>query len=289
MILPIKRNKNGFTVVRVHYSLDPEKNTDEWILKARKGISERGWLREYEIDYSTYEGKAFYPEFSEYNIAKESLKWTKGIIYRGWDYGFHHPFCHISYLNEFDQWCWLKGIIGNDEGIKDFGLRVKRYCESEYPGARFIDADDIAGNQMNDKSEHTSQQILNSLGIYPQSRKQEIREGAEIIRQKLKMRIDGRPGILVDPNETYFIDGFKGGLHYPEAREGKPFAEFYEKEGYYEHGFDSARYICINMFSVTGIEDQQNIIARDENEVKYAMGSPDRNDISDDLEGGEFF
>lgn len=237
MILPVKKNKNGFTVARVHYSLDPEKNMDAWILNARTSTTERGWMREYEIDYSTYEGKSFYPEFSEYNIAKQELHWEKGIIYRGWDYGFHHPACHISCINEFDQWCWLKGILGQDEGIKDFGMRIKRYCDSEYPGAKYIDADDIAGTQVSDKSEHTSQQILNSIGIYPQSRKQEIREGAEIIRQKLKMRIDGKPGLLVNPTEEIFIDGFKGGLHYPENKEGRPQSEHYEKDGYYDHCF----------------------------------------------------
>lgn len=276
MIVPIVRNPvNKFTVARVHYSLDSEKNNEAWIKSAMQGMPERGWLREYEIDYSTYSGKAFYSEFKEFNIAKESFTYIQGnIIYRGWDFGFHRPCMLITWLNEFDQWCWKKCILGQDEGIMQFGQRCVRFCQSEYPGARYIDYCDPAGHQMNDKSEQTSVQILNSLGVYPQSQKQEIKQGAEIIRQKLLLRVDGKPGLLIDPEETYLIDGMKGGLHYPETKEGQTEAEHYEKEGYYEHFGDTARYVAVGIFTVIGQQQMQNEIARDPMEQEYAMGRP---------------
>ena len=239
MILPVVKNpKNKFTVVTVHYSADPEKNTPEWIAEAKAGLSERGWMREYEIDYSTYAGKSFYPEFKNYNIASQEIEYNNETLYRGWDFGFHRPCVVVTKLNQFDQWCLMKSILGEDEGIRAFGARVNRYCQAEYPGAKYIDACDPAGVQKTDKSDHTSVEILNAMGIFPQYRKQEIKEGAEIIRQKLRMRADGKVGLLVDPRDTYLIDMFKGGLHYPEMKEGKTEKEFYEKEGYFEHGGD---------------------------------------------------
>lgn len=275
-VLPVTKNpKNGFTVVRVHYTADPEKSTKEWFVNAKQGMTERGWLREYEIDYSQYAGKSFYPEFQEYNIAKTPIQYQQGeVLYRGWDFGFHRPCVLITKLDQFGRWCWLKCILGQDEGIMDFGKRVRSYCLSEYPGAKWIDACDPAGQQVSDKSEKTSVEILNLLGVYPQSRKQPIKQGAEIIRQKLQMRADGKMGLLVNQSETEVIDGFKGGLHYPEVKEGKAEKEFYEKDGFYDHIFDSARYLAVEMFTVIGQQQETNEIARDPMKEKYAMGSP---------------
>lgn len=276
MILPVKRNKNNnFTVVRCHYSADPEKNTPEWISEAKSGMPERGWNREYEIDYSSFAGKAFYPEFKEYNIAKENVKYQlRETLYRGWDFGFHRPCCLITKLNEFTQWCWLKCILGEDEGIMEFGKRVRKYCLTEYPGAKYIDACDIAGTQVSDKSEKTSVQILNALGIWPQSRKQPIKQGAEIIRQKLAMRADGKVGLLVNPDQEDVIDGFKGGIHYPEPKEGQPEKEFYEKDGYYDHIFDGSRYLSTEMFTVIGQQQSSNEIATDPLKHQWRDGRP---------------
>lgn len=277
MLLPVKHNPdNGFTVVRVHYEADPLKASPEWSNEEMKGYSPRAWMREFEIDYSHYDGKPFFPEFQEYNIAKRAFEYKHNeVLYRGWDFGFHRPCCVITKLNEFDQWCWMKMILGEEEGIMAFGKRVRQFCLSTYPGAKYIDACDPAGDSVSDKSEKTSIGILNTLGIWPQFRKQPIKQGAEIIRQKLMMRVDGKPGILISPDQEYFIDMMKGGLHYPEAtREGQIEKEFYLKDGYYDHGGDALRYIAVEMFTIIGQQQEANEIARDPMKDKYAMGNP---------------
>ena len=280
-VVPVRRNpKNKFTVATCHYSLDPEKNTPEWIALAKEGMTERGWNREYEIDYTSFAGKPVFDNFKQYNIFESKYK-PGEILYRGWDYGYHHPAVIITKLNEHDQWCWLRGILGSNEGIYDFGLRIKRFCESEYPGAKFIDAGDPAGEAMSDKSEKSSVEILRSMGIAVRSRKQPIKKGIEIIRQKLNMRADGKPGLLVNPDQTILIDGFKGGWHYPEIKEGVSEPEYYEKDGYFDHLGDAARYISVEMFDVIGNTQLSNEISRDENELMYQMGSSNygNNDI----------
>ncbi len=276
-VLPYKKNlANQFAVVRIHYSVDPGKDAD-WVKQAKQGMPENGWKREYEIDYSSYAGKPYYPEFREYNISKQSIEYAeREVLYRGWDYGFHRPCCIITKLDQRDRWCWLKVILGKDEGILDFGKRVNNYCHSTFPGARYIDADDIAGNQVSDKSEKTSRQLLNTLGVYPRARRQEIRQGGELIRKKLLMRADGQPGLLIDPTQTMFIDGFKGGLHYPDVfdnkgslLEGKREPQHYEKDGFYDHIFDAARYIAVEMFSLVGEVETTNRIAVDRSSLEY--------------------
>jgi len=294
-VLPYKKNPNNkFAVVRVHYSIDPEKNNPEWIARAKEGMPENGWKREYEIDYSSFAGKPFYPEFKEYNIAPQEIEYVqREILYRGWDYGFHRPCCVITKINQFDQWCWLRVILGHDEGILDFGRRVQNFCLSTYPGARYIDGDDIAGTQVSDKSEKTSRQLLNTLGIYPKSRKQEIRQGAEIIRKKLGMRVDGKPGLLVDPTQTIFVDGFQGGLHYPDVfldtgdlKEGRREPQYYQKDGYYDHVFDATRYIAVEMFSLVGETELPNQLSNNrsnlEQQFRDGRGENTSNNIIDD-------
>jgi hypothetical protein len=262
-------------VVTVHYSADPNKNTDEWYKLAKQGMPERGWMREYEIDYTYFEGKAFFPEFKQYNVGENEYL-PKETLFRGWDYGFHRPAVLITKVNQFDQWCWIKAIMGRDEGIMDFGKRVRQYCITHYPGALYVDVGDPAGESMSDKSEKTSVQVLESLGIYVRSRKQPIKQGAEIIRQKLKMRVDGKTGIVVNNGEHLLIDGFKGGLHYPETKLGTSFKEAYEKDGYYDHIFDCGRYLAADMCRVIGEVQQVNKFDGTSDDVKeqYRMGRP---------------
>lgn len=293
-VVRTKKNKNGFTVATVHYSMDPEKNNPEWISAAKRGLSERAWNREYEIDYTIFAGKPFFPEFNDYNI-RETHYFPRQTIYRGWDYGFHRPACLITVLNQFDQWCWLEVILGKDEGIMEFGKRVREHCLTRYPGAYYVDAGDPAGEQVSDKSEKTSVQILQNLGIFVRSRKQPTKQGSEIIRQKLPMRVDGKPGILINPDQTILIDGFKGGLHYPDVFDntgqieaGKVIPEHYQKDGFYDHCFDAGRYIATEMFTVIGEQQMPNALtfSSDDPRHQYRMGGPgpearDHNEVSD--------
>jgi hypothetical protein len=272
MLLPVSRNpRNKFTVVTVHYSADPDKASEAWIKMAMQGMPERGWMREYEIDYTVFEGKTFFPEFKQFNIENCAYE-PKEIVYRGWDYGYHRPCCLITKLNKQDQWCWLEVILGQDENVLDFGKRVRTHCITHFPGAMYVDVGDPAGEAISDKSEKTSVQILESVGIYIRSRKQPTKQGAEIIRQKLAMRADGKPGMIVDPSQQLLIDGFRGGLHFPETREGQPLSEHYEKDGYYEHPFDCGRYLATDMFTVIGQIQMPNKLSSFNEEEKYRMG-----------------
>ena len=285
MLLPITRNKkNKFTVVTLHYSADPDKASEAWIKEAMQGMPERGWMREYEIDYTVFEGKTFFPEFKNHHI--QTTDYTpKETLYRGWDYGYHRPCVLITKLNEDDQWCWLECILGEDENIMDFGRRVRTHCITHYPGALWVDVGDPAGEAVSDKSEKTSVQILEGLGIYVRSRKQPTKQGAEIIRQKLALRVDGKPGMVVNHDQHVIIDGFRGGLHFPEVKEGQPEKEHYEKDGFYEHPFDAARYLATDMFTVIGEVQMPNLLRSNAMEEQYQMGRPvddaSGNDLAD--------
>jgi len=148
MLLKPKWNpKNKFCVVRVHYSVDPDKNNPEWIARAKEGISEKSWQREYEISYETFSGKAVYEDFGEHLIAETSPK-PGDYVYRGWDFGYHRPAVVFAGFNNDDQFCIYDEIMGEDEGIKKFASRVKRYSQANFPGAQWLDACFAPGTQV---------------------------------------------------------------------------------------------------------------------------------------------
>jgi len=228
---------NKFCVVRLHYSSDPEKNTPEWKEQAHRGVSDRSWNREYEIDYDTFEGKPVFEGFREDlhvgSFSYEPLP-TK-TLYRGWDFGYHRPAVCIGWLNPDDQYIVKREIMGHDEGIKDFGKRVLNISDTEFPNARWIDFCDPAGHQKSDKSEFTSVEVINSLGVFPTSKPSNIQEKLEVVRQRLLMRNDGKVGIIIDISCTRIINGFKGGYRYAEEVDGKPVSELPLKDNYYDN------------------------------------------------------
>ncbi len=284
MIIPVTRNPiNRFTVARLHYSMDPEKADPAWIERTKRGMPESGWMREYEIDYSTYSGKAVYAGDFRHELHVRPLENpSREILYVGWDFGYHRPAVLITKVNEFDQWLWLKAILGQDEGIDKFGERIQRFLMTEYPGCKFLHACDPAGHQKTDKAEKTSIQVLEDMGIFPVSRPSAIVEGIEIIRKKLAMRDDGKVGLLINQTEENLIEGFKGGYRYPEFKEGQPEKEEPLKDGFYDHLFDCGRYLAVNFFTLVDYGKQEtNPITRDE---VTPRGDPNRN-VIDEGEG----
>lgn len=268
MILNPRWNpKNKFCVLRLHYSADPEKNTPEWKEIAHRGLTDRQWNREYEIDYDTFSGKPVFPEFREDlhigTFTYEPMP-TK-TLYRGWDFGYHRPAVAVAWLNEFDQLITKREILGKDEGVKEFGNRVLNICATEFPNAKWIDAADPAGHQKNDKSEFTSIEVLNQIGVFPTSKPSHIAEKLEIMRQRLKMRNDGKVGIIVDSGCTRIINGFKGGYRYAEVKEGQPEKEEPLKDNYYDNIFDALLYLMTNFLELapTNNLDRTDTVAND--------------------------
>lgn len=249
MVLNPRWNPNNkFCVLRVHYSADPEKNTPEWIARAKEGISEKSWQREYEISYETFSGKAVYEDFGEAHI--QNFEYKPGdIIMRGWDFGYHRPFTVFAFFNEFDQLCIRREVMGNNEFIKDFGKRIKNISLTEFLNVKWLDACDDAGKQQKDSGD-TSIQVLTNLGFSMNYRHSYIDEGLEIIRQRLQRRNDGKYGLIIHPDCKILIDAFKGGYRYPDKKDGSPEKEEPLKDGYYDHGMDALRELCVNFLEL---------------------------------------
>lgn len=95
--LTFRRNKNSFFVIQVHYSADPHKDPatargQEWYQKARRGMPEQSWKKEYEIDWFARSGQLVYPQFSRGIHLMDPFKIpTDWIRYCAVDPGLRNP------------------------------------------------------------------------------------------------------------------------------------------------------------------------------------------------------
>ena len=196
----------------------------------------------------TPDGKPFYSGYLE-NLHKGQYQWNpQKELLLGWDYGYHHPACLITQIGTDDRWYWLHEMMGNDETIESFSDKVIRTLNLKFPNAMHKSFGDPAGRQVNDKSDKTSADILRTKGFNVLSRPSEYRERKEIIDKLLNTMINGKPALVVNESCGIVNDGFLGGYHYPESKDGKPIEETPVKDGYYEHLMNCGEYIAVNVF-----------------------------------------
>lgn len=241
--LSIQGMENGFQIVRLHYTADPDK-TPEWAETMRKGYVSDIWNQEMELDFTKATGKRVYPEFkSELHIS--SLKpITHRDIWRGWDFGYHHPACVWGQVDTNDRLNIFCELLGNETVINKFADEVLAISDKLFFGFNFLDAGDPAVKQKTDKNERTTADILRQKGINIQSRNTQVKDGINIIRNLLLPRPDGFVKFKVDECCKLLVDGFLGGYVRKEDGEDEP-----EKDGYYEHLFDALRYMIVVLYN----------------------------------------
>ena len=108
--------------------------------------------------------------------------------------------------------------------------------------------------QHNDKSETTSFKICQDHGFNLKVRQSTYRDRKEIIERQMSTLYNGKPVLRVDRSCKIIIDGFLGGYHYPERKQGSPALDKYSqpfKDGWYEHLMNTVEYVAVNVFKPT--------------------------------------
>lgn len=245
--------RNGFRVLRIHYTADPDKRTKEWYAATRPGYSQTAWDQEFEIKFTSYAGKGIYRREFISTPASEGGHYLRGYglapqrpIYRVWDFGYHHPAVifvqdaipHHHYI--FDE------LMGTDVYLQDFVPQVLSKTDDytrQYNGV-VRDFCDPAGRHV--KSTGLSDlQILHEFNIHPVWAPFEIKDTINYVRGALTdvVQKDGMPVLLIDPDRCPIATaGFNGGYRYPDARPNKQESEKPLEDGYYEHLADDIRY-----------------------------------------------
>jgi len=87
-----RRLSTNYCHLRIHYSADPEKDT-EWVMRHSAlygGVKTPKWRREMEIDYTAVEGQPVYPMWAD-EVHVFDLPLEDMVVYRVIDHGIRHP------------------------------------------------------------------------------------------------------------------------------------------------------------------------------------------------------
>lgn len=227
----------------------------------------RSWQQKYLEGKTGFiaDGKPFYDGFQE-SLHKRSLTYIpEKVVYRGIDFGFHHPAFVYAGFDAHDRFMVLAEMMGNDITIDKFADKMIAFENTHFPEAKFETYYDPAGEQVTDKSEKTSVEILASKRITGRCKQSTYRERKELIERKLSTLIGGIPSLIVDESCKIIIDGFLGGYHYPKRQGDKPVKEEPEKDGYYDHLMNALEYIIVNLFTVAaGNEESDDYLPANE-------------------------
>ena len=242
-----KNSGNGFKVIRIHYTADPNKGSEEWLKKTKKDFAQtpEGWEREFEINFEAKKGKRVYDCF-KFDKNVQSVKFIpQWNLIRGWDFGYHDPACVFCQIDRVQlRLRILREVQGKDERIWDFRDRIKNITQEHYKDVLFEDFCDYHGKDERGTAAMTDIQYLNQAGIFPTGipvpREQRIS-----ILNYLAFRIceDKEPGLLIDPSCSKIIDGLSGGLVYREVKEGEQAKDEIDRKSDFIHLNDALAYI----------------------------------------------
>lgn len=246
--------KNGFAVLRLHYTADPDKNPEtergrQWYAAVRRQFPENHWNREMEIDFLSHAGMAVCPDFDMKTHVLDTLAPHADFpLYRGWDPGIRASACVIGQIVEHDkgrpqvrifhEYPFFEAVFSR---LRD---RVIAECDDRYPKRRFYDEQDVAGRGR-DLDGRTAVQILGEKGITPRDQKSKPTERALLINDILMSRThDGQPCFLIHPRCHRLISGFRGLYRFKETKAGRGTDKIDDTE--IVHLFDAMGYMLYN-------------------------------------------
>lgn len=222
--LGVKKNAyNGFNIVRLHYTADPNKATKEWFDKTRKGYSEAAWRKEYEIDFEVLSGTLVYPEYDPYLhlIPKSLINFDKlnseGARFRILDHGQTNPTAMLwIWVDRDDNWIVYREyyVAGQTVPFHAQNIKVMSGRESYQeniadPSIFYKTQQDTEGSMFSIAKRYEEHGISFSAG------NNDFKSGSDIIRERLKKddnRINpftgekGAPGIYFVREECKWTD-----------------------------------------------------------------------------------
>ncbi len=192
------------------------------------------------------QGKLVHNNFKrDLHVAKQPLIWAKGELWRGWDNSGNTPACVVVQMPTARQIQVIREFYTDKMGLVDFGEWVKTECNISYPGAKYQDWADPAGENEFSKKEGgftSNAKLMREIGINVQPSEQNWTARKESLETELG-RIDG---ILIDPGCTRLINGFIGGYHYPEVGKTGTYAAKPEKNRF-AHVVESLQYVVLKI------------------------------------------
>lgn len=251
-----KNPKNGFFIIDLHYTANPEKRSPEFREAVRASLPIRRYRMEYEKNWETFEGKQVYEDFNEQlHLTPTRPQMHVGLpLLLGWDSSGLTPAVIVGQMQE-DRLVIFREIIGDGMGAVRFVPMVREQLEIIYGitdvNEQTISFFDPAGFKRNEITEQTYLQTMNKEGF------RKTRQGA----MTWNARVDSVTEWLISlsagkgkfqifaPDCPVLVAGFKGGYRYPESNmEIEPEKGRAVKDAH-SHPHDALQYLCSGLKS----------------------------------------
>ena len=182
----------------------------------------------------------------DYHVAPKPLQWNKGCpMIRGWDFGYRGTAITVAQDDlRTRQIKVYRSIIGQNVLLDSFADEYLPELDNQFPGAMWEDYIDAAGRQKNTNGP-SCVDILKAKGLRPKYKIATIAYGVNIIMEQLRLSLNGRPTLYIDPSCETLIEALQGG--YCNKKDVTDNEINPVKDGYYDHVMDSFRYIMVNI------------------------------------------
>lgn len=244
---------NKFTVVRVHYTADRKKRSAAWKAEARAGIPFAEWMREYEINFSSFHGVPVYADsFSKhFHVSQESLKWAmEAPVVRGWDFGLDvlGMACVFTQLLTNSRLFVYNELLASDSDIYTFCEAVRRYSLEWFPGCRkFFDIVDPSGFNRDARSRGKKSYcdaLRSELGAKPIPGEVSPAKRIQAVTKYLSTNVRGLPKLVLDgENVPTLVEGFTGGYHFAYVKNSSDVKDTPEKNEF-SHVHDALQMVA---------------------------------------------
>lgn len=212
-------------------------NCDPEIVQVFNTVSAMYFWQEYGAEFTSFEGM-IYPEFDDRIHVKEFDYVPAWENWWALDFGYSDPFiCLDVMIDAMDRvYVWREYVISYKSTV-EHGHALK-----SRPNPEGFHVDAIAADPRGADEIATLAYILGSILANPVG----VSLGYEAIKEHMKIRADGKPGLYIHPRCTETIRSIKN----LRASENKPMYEL--TKGQFDHPSDALRYFFNERFVLRG-------------------------------------
>ena len=258
-----KGNFDDIHRIKLHWTQNPE-HDETWYKAATAGMEDQEIQAKFELSFSHYAGDRVWPKFERRTHIVED---TKVILNRpmllGWDFGFHFPAVNIWQYNSLDQYVGHREVNAFDIDFIEFIEIVKETSHALYnprhnAEIHFVDPAGFHRYSSRSASGACSDvdEIRRQFGRNTQIRPGAMQSGSrgnegprlKAMRRVMKLRKDGRPGLVVNERMETFIEGALGGYCYPEKGGEEPL------KNEFGHSHEAAQYMVSGHQKLIGLD-----------------------------------
>lgn len=241
--------KSNFNKIRVHWTEHPLRD-QSWADLIIADIGHTRWMQEYELSFEAAPGKPVYEIWNAAQAVSCFDRYNpKKLLIRGFDRGFEAPAALWGQINDDDQLMIFHEIQGEDIPRDDWLREIAETTEALFPDHKGGFFGHGASDFFKPESDGESwRDSMKRFGIHlKEPKKDSIDRRVTATRGRLKLRDDGKFGIIVDPEHCpLLVAALGGGYHYPEKPDSQ--GRYKPVKDEFSHLSDCLAHICDGHF-----------------------------------------